>query len=195
MAFPPGTLPVNRTDALDQETNHPNDHNQANQAINDIAAHVVATDASVFNAQTELRTVLLSLAATSIDANQYSLASVDMGTRPYPRTMTVTSGLLLVATGGDLTAGVDLFMTALAGTVGPNIRTRQFIAGNVYSLKLTGLYFVPAGVHAFVTSLIASTGATVAIQTGGAIDLNYLTALTAPTYGPFVNTQAAAEDA
>ena len=40
MAWPPGVLPVNRTDSLTQQTNHPADHNAANLAINDTVAHV-----------------------------------------------------------------------------------------------------------------------------------------------------------
>jgi hypothetical protein len=40
MAWPPPTLPINRTNALDQQDTHPADHNAANQAINDIVAHV-----------------------------------------------------------------------------------------------------------------------------------------------------------
>lgn len=41
MAWPPPVLPVDRTDALLQQANHPADHNAANQAINDIVAKVV----------------------------------------------------------------------------------------------------------------------------------------------------------
>jgi hypothetical protein len=195
MAWPPPTQPTNFTDATAQATTHAAAHNAANLAINDMAAHVVANDSTIFTAQTELRTVQLALTATTITGTQYSLASVDMGTRPYARTMSVTGGLLLLASGGDTTAGVDLFLTALAGTNGPNIRTRRFIAGNVYSLNLTALYYVPANIHGFVTAYIASTGAGVAVATVGATDLNYLTALTAPSYGPFVNTLGVEEDA
>jgi len=38
MAYPPGVLPINRTDATPQATTHPADHNLANGAINDIVA-------------------------------------------------------------------------------------------------------------------------------------------------------------
>jgi hypothetical protein len=47
MAFPPPVLPINRTDATPQQTTHANDHNAANQAINDITAKVTAIDAAV----------------------------------------------------------------------------------------------------------------------------------------------------
>ena len=40
MAWPPGVLPVNRTDALTQQTNHPADHNAVNQAVNDVVAEM-----------------------------------------------------------------------------------------------------------------------------------------------------------
>jgi hypothetical protein len=40
MAWPPGVLPVNRTDSLSQQTNHPADHNAVNQAVNDTVAYV-----------------------------------------------------------------------------------------------------------------------------------------------------------
>ena len=40
MAWPPPVLPVNRTDATPQTANHIADHNQANQAINDIVPQV-----------------------------------------------------------------------------------------------------------------------------------------------------------
>src|SRR6478735_5250807 len=36
MAWPPPTLPINRTDATPQQTTHAADHNAANLAINDI---------------------------------------------------------------------------------------------------------------------------------------------------------------
>ena len=42
MAWPPPTLATNRSDATPQQTTHPADHNQANQAINDIVAKVTA---------------------------------------------------------------------------------------------------------------------------------------------------------
>lgn len=43
MAWPPPVLPINRSDALDQQTNHPADHNAVNQAVNDIVARLTAT--------------------------------------------------------------------------------------------------------------------------------------------------------
>ena len=42
MAWPPGVLPINRTNATLQQDIHPVDHNAANQAINDIVAQVGA---------------------------------------------------------------------------------------------------------------------------------------------------------
>lgn len=42
MAWPPPVLPVNRTDSLDQQGNHPADHNAVNQAVNDTVAHIQA---------------------------------------------------------------------------------------------------------------------------------------------------------
>jgi hypothetical protein len=39
MAWPPPVLPINRTDATNQQTLHAGDHNAANQALNDIRAH------------------------------------------------------------------------------------------------------------------------------------------------------------
>ena len=46
MAYPPGAQPVNRTDGRWQQTNHPADHNNANQAINDIVAVLGADPAA-----------------------------------------------------------------------------------------------------------------------------------------------------
>lgn len=40
MAWPPPVLPINRTDALAQQANHPGDHNTTNQAVNDIVTVV-----------------------------------------------------------------------------------------------------------------------------------------------------------
>ena len=40
MAWPPPTLPTNRTDATPQQTTHAGDHNAANQAINDIVTRI-----------------------------------------------------------------------------------------------------------------------------------------------------------
>ena len=44
MAYPPPTLPTNRTNASPQQDIHPNDHNAIGGAINDISAHVQAID-------------------------------------------------------------------------------------------------------------------------------------------------------
>jgi hypothetical protein len=38
LAYPPSTLPVNRTNASAVTDNHPGDHNNVNQAVNDIVA-------------------------------------------------------------------------------------------------------------------------------------------------------------
>ena len=40
MAYPPPVLPVNQTNATPQADVHPLDHQRANQAINDIVAHL-----------------------------------------------------------------------------------------------------------------------------------------------------------
>ncbi len=42
MAWPPPALPIDRTDSLSQQANHPADHNAVNQAVNDIVAHIKA---------------------------------------------------------------------------------------------------------------------------------------------------------
>jgi hypothetical protein len=46
MAWPPPTLPTNRTNAVPQQDTHPADHNAANLAINDIVGHMTGTGAS-----------------------------------------------------------------------------------------------------------------------------------------------------
>lgn len=50
MAFPPPVLPTNRVNATPQPDTHPLDHNQANQAINDITNRIIAdeTDANLW---------------------------------------------------------------------------------------------------------------------------------------------------
>lgn len=40
MAWPPAVLPINKTDATDQEADHSANHNNANKAINDTVAHL-----------------------------------------------------------------------------------------------------------------------------------------------------------
>ena len=40
MAYPPPTLPINRTNALPQQDTHPQDHNTANAAVNDTVARL-----------------------------------------------------------------------------------------------------------------------------------------------------------
>jgi hypothetical protein len=40
MAWPPAVLPINRTDATLQQTNHPADHNAVNLAVNDTVAKI-----------------------------------------------------------------------------------------------------------------------------------------------------------
>jgi hypothetical protein len=45
MAWPPPVLPINRTDALYQQGNHPADHNAANVAINDVVARLTGSGA------------------------------------------------------------------------------------------------------------------------------------------------------
>ena len=47
MAWPPAVLPVNRTDSLNQQANHPADHNQTNQAVNDTVAQVQAINSTI----------------------------------------------------------------------------------------------------------------------------------------------------
>lgn len=42
MAWPPGVLPINRTNATTQQDTHPADHNAVNQAVNDIVPQVQA---------------------------------------------------------------------------------------------------------------------------------------------------------
>lgn len=39
MAYPPPTLPIDRTNALPMQDTHPQDHNAVNQAVNDITAY------------------------------------------------------------------------------------------------------------------------------------------------------------
>lgn len=40
MPFPPPTLPTNRTNATVMDSTHPGDHNDVNQAVNDVAAEL-----------------------------------------------------------------------------------------------------------------------------------------------------------
>jgi hypothetical protein len=47
MAWPPGVLPINRTDSTPQQTTHAADHNAANQAINDTVAQLVKVSAGI----------------------------------------------------------------------------------------------------------------------------------------------------
>ena len=47
MAWPPPTLPINRSDATPQQTTHPADHNAVNLAVNDLVAKVTALDAEI----------------------------------------------------------------------------------------------------------------------------------------------------
>lgn len=42
MAWPPPTLPIDRTNALPQQDTHPSDHNAANLAINDLVTKVLS---------------------------------------------------------------------------------------------------------------------------------------------------------
>ena len=44
MAWPPNALPVSRTDQTPQLANHPLDHNDVNQAVNDIVAKLLTLD-------------------------------------------------------------------------------------------------------------------------------------------------------
>jgi len=44
MAWPPASLPTNRTNATPQTNTHPADHNAVNAAVNDTVAHVQAID-------------------------------------------------------------------------------------------------------------------------------------------------------
>jgi hypothetical protein len=46
MAWPPPALPINITDATEQETIHSDLHNKTGQAVNDLVAHVQAQDSA-----------------------------------------------------------------------------------------------------------------------------------------------------
>lgn len=45
MAFPPPTLPTNKTNATPQLDDHPGEHNALAQAVNDLTAHLTTGDA------------------------------------------------------------------------------------------------------------------------------------------------------
>jgi len=86
MAWPPGVLPINRTDATPQQTTHAADHNGANQAINDTVTKVVAHDAQIANLTAnaglllgELKPFALTVAITT-DANGMSGINFPAGT-------------------------------------------------------------------------------------------------------------------
>ena len=49
MAFPPAPLPINKTDATDQDIDHPNTHNAIAQAINDTVPVVQANGLDLTN--------------------------------------------------------------------------------------------------------------------------------------------------
>jgi hypothetical protein len=48
MAYPPGALPISRTDATPQAGDHAPLHNATSQAVNDISGHVQAIDSGAF---------------------------------------------------------------------------------------------------------------------------------------------------
>jgi len=47
MAWPPGTLPTNRTNATPQTNTHPADHNAVNGAVNDIVNRVLSIESGL----------------------------------------------------------------------------------------------------------------------------------------------------
>lgn len=71
MAYPPSTLPTNRTDSTPTPTNHPADHNNADQAINDIVG-VLGPNPN--GTATDLTSRLAALDTSSIEA----LAAVNL---------------------------------------------------------------------------------------------------------------------
>lgn len=81
MPFPPPVLPINRTDSLDQNANHPADHNSVNQAVNDTVAKLgpdpagglanttvkfQAVDTAITNLQTQTTSALNGMKNPSV---------------------------------------------------------------------------------------------------------------------------------
>ena len=94
MAWPPPLLPVNRTESTPQTANHIADHNGANQAINDIVAHI-----------TTIKQFSASIVATTLSDGSVNIA--------LPAGMFTATPVALV-TNGDGNALPDAVVSVMA---------------------------------------------------------------------------------
>lgn len=169
MAWPPPTLPINRTDATPQGPGtHAGDHNAVNLAMNDTVQKVGAIDARVL--------VLNNVSWVNRRTGQVVVASDQWGNAAnvdIPDSIAggyLISGFAQVETGAAAISGVDMRLLATAGgtpvEVGPVLSTPGAVGANtkVNMVPMTDLY-----------SLASTVGLSVGIQIrprGGAINLN-----------------------
>lgn len=185
MPWPPGALPVNRTDALFQESNHPADHNAVNAAVNDTVAHVQSIDAELAEA-TEWRVVTLNMPANTnlgSTAAKFGLGTVPLGVRGFDRVVTISAGIYVGQNDPQTETFADFWLDASAGVGGSQIRYRQPFVAKVFAAHLSAQFFVPAGVACTITvSISPATGAFVGGSAGGT-EFNYAIGSAAPAYG------------
>jgi hypothetical protein len=125
-AWPPPTLPVNRSDSTPMQTTHAADHNQANQAINDIVAAVTAMNYELTGALATLRSWTPAIVSggsgwqhTIRTAVWVDLGMVRVGYFEATAGITGLIGGVLVGSGfwapGSSIAGVGLFFEENVG--------------------------------------------------------------------------------
>lgn len=147
MPWPPPVLPVNRTDALAQQANHPTDHNTTNQAVNDIVAQI--------NARVAAATVMSGGATGPILANStYTPFTLTVPAAPVARIVLVTFQYYVsVATGGSCSV-------ELHHAIGDAILSSVVAHGGA-AMSVAGSYAaaVAAGAEFPMYLLIKATGA------------------------------------
>jgi hypothetical protein len=141
MAFPPGVLPINRTDATPQQATHPADHNAISAAINDTVSTVVGMQA----VQVRTGTVGNQTGQTVAPG-----AVVTLGWSSVSDPAWGTSGVFTVPAGK---AGV---YAATLRVTGPTMPANTFadvvltVAGNVYAA-----FIPPAKTQVSICAVVA----------------------------------------
>ena len=168
MAWPPPTLPTNRTDATPQAGVHAPDHNAANLAINDLVARVLTLD---------------NLSWVDRRAGQVVIANDQWGNAANVDIPNAIAGYYLIAgfaqveTGSVAASGVDMRLLATAGgsptEVGPVLSTAGAVGAftKVNMIPMVDVYLLPTTVGLSVGIQIKSRGAAINLNPGSHINV------------------------
>lgn len=152
MAWPPPVLPINRSNATAQQDTHPQDHNAANQAVNDTVTKVQGMD----NLLTGTGTGGMGQLGRVVYGS-YPGGTIAPGTEAEVAYMTLPAGLWLVCYTVMLTSAAPL----VAGVKMFNVRQANPFSA-VYSAPLIG----PTAAITPTLALLSSGAGRVSVNVG-----------------------------